>query len=129
VSRFGVRPSRDSQPASGLSGGNQQKVALGRWIECSPRVLLLDEPTRGVDVGAKEELHRLLDGLARQGTAILMASSEMEELLSTADRIVVLREGGIAGELGREEASESAIMALATGLETGPAKRKDGTAA
>ena len=125
VERLGVRPPRSSQPAGGLSGGNQQKVALGRWIACEPRVLLLDEPTRGVDVGAKAELHALLDVLAREGAAILVASSELEELLSIADRIVVLHDGRIAGQLSRSEASEAAIMALATGGRF----RKDGTAA
>ncbi len=115
VRRLGVRPPRTSHPAGGLSGGNQQKVAVGRWVACEPRVLLLDEPTRGVDVGAKAEVHALLDRLARSGTAIVAASSEMEELLAVADRVVVLHDGGIAGELSRAEATESAIMALATG--------------
>ena len=125
VKRLGVRPPRASIPAGGLSGGNQQKVALGRWIACEPRILLLDEPTRGVDVGAKAEVHALLDRLAREGAAIVVASSELEELLSIADRIVVLHDGRIAGQLSRAEADESAIMALATGGRM----RKDGTAA
>lgn len=125
VRRLGVRPARASYPAGGLSGGNQQKVALGRWVACEPRILLLDEPTRGVDVGAKAEVHALLDGLAREGAAILVASSELEELLTIADRIVVLHDGGIAGELSRAEADESRIMALATG----GGLRKDDTAA
>ncbi len=115
VQRLGVRPPRLRHPAGGLSGGNQQKVAVGRWVACEPRVLLLDEPTRGVDVGAKAEVHALLDRLARAGTAIVAASSEMEELLAVADRVVVLHDGGIAGELSRADATESAIMALATG--------------
>ncbi|MBC03723.1 MAG: D-xylose ABC transporter ATP-binding protein [Phycisphaerae bacterium] len=125
VGRLGVRPPRIAHPTGGLSGGNQQKVALGRWAACDPGILLLDEPTRGVDVGAKAEVHGLLDRLAREGAAILVASSELEELLSIADRIVVLHDGGIAGELSREEADESAIMALATGGRI----RRDGTAA
>ena len=125
VGRLGVRPPRAFHPVGGLSGGNQQKVALGRWVACEPRILLLDEPTRGVDVGAKAEVHSLLDGLAREGAAIVVASSELEELLSIADRIVVLHDGRIAGRLSRAEASEAAIMALATG----GGMRKDGTAA
>lgn len=115
VTRLGVRPPRLAHPAGGLSGGNQQKVAVGRWVACDPTVLLLDEPTRGVDVGAKAEVHALLDELARRGAAIVAASSEMEELLAVADRVVVLHDGAIAGELPREDATEAAIMALATG--------------
>ncbi|MCP4834306.1 MAG: sugar ABC transporter ATP-binding protein [Phycisphaera sp.] len=115
IDRLGVRPPRGSQPAGGLSGGNQQKVALGRWVACKPRVLLLDEPTRGVDVGAKSEVHALLDRLAREGTAIVVASSEMEELLAITDRVVVLHDGRITGEVSGPDATETAIMALATG--------------
>ena len=115
VRRLGVRPARLDITAGGLSGGNQQKVAVGRWVACEPRILLLDEPTRGVDVGAKAEVHALLDRLARSGAAIVMASSEMEELLAVADRVAVMHDGRIAGELTRREANEAAIMALATG--------------
>ncbi len=115
VDRLGVRTASISQDAGGLSGGNQQKVAVGRWVACEPKVLLLDEPTRGVDVGAKAEVHALLDELARRGAAIVIASSEMEELLAVADRVVVLHDGAIAGELARAKATEAAIMALATG--------------
>lgn len=122
---LGVRPARTSNPVGGLSGGNQQKVALGRWAACEPRILLLDEPTRGVDVGAKAEVHALLDRMARSGAAIVVASSELEELLSIADRIMVLHDGRIAGQISREEADEPSIMALATG----GAIKRDETAA
>jgi len=102
----------------GLSGGNQQKVVLGRWLAREPEVLLLDEPTRGVDIGAKEEIYRLMDRIVRNGGAILFASSEMEELISLADRICVLHEGGLAGELDRDRFDEQRIMHLATGGES-----------
>lgn len=115
VGRLGVRPRRLSTPTGGLSGGNQQKVAVGRWLACEPRVLLLDEPTRGVDVGAKAEVHALLAELAAAGAAVLVASSEMEELLSIADRVVVMHDGRITGTMPGHEATEAAIMSLATG--------------
>ncbi len=109
-----------------LSGGNQQKVVLGKWLAVRPRVLLLDEPTRGIDVGAKEEIYRLMERLAQQGVAVLFATSEMEELLGMSDRVLVLHEGRLAGELSREELSEEAVVRLATG--GGDAgRRNDGT--
>jgi ribose transport system ATP-binding protein len=98
-----------------LSGGNQQKVALGKWLAMRPKVLLLDEPTRGIDVGAKREIYHLMDELAAEGMAILFVSSEMEEVLAMSDRVLVMHEGGIAGELKREDLSEEAVMRLATG--------------
>jgi len=98
-----------------LSGGNQQKVALAKWLALRPRVLLLDEPTRGIDVGAKQEIYRLMETLAGQGVAILFVSSEMEEVLRMSDRALVMHEGRLAGELNREQLSEEAIMRLATG--------------
>ncbi len=98
-----------------LSGGNQQKVVIGKWLALMPRVLLLDEPTRGIDVGAKEEIYRLMEALAQQGMAILFVSSEMEEIIEMSDRTLVLHEGAITGELARDALSEEAIMQLATG--------------
>jgi ribose transport system ATP-binding protein len=98
-----------------LSGGNQQKVALGKWLAMRPKVLLLDEPTRGIDVGAKREIYHLMEELAEEGMAILFVSSEMEEVLAMSDRVLVMHEGGIAGELKRHELSEEAVMRLATG--------------
>jgi ABC-type sugar transport system ATPase subunit len=100
-----------------LSGGNQQKVALSRWLETKPDVLILDEPTQGIDVGAKAEIHTLMSELAAQGTAILMISSELPEILGMSDRIVVMRNGRIAGALTREEATQHGIMSLALGQE------------
>ncbi|MEM7444792.1 MAG: sugar ABC transporter ATP-binding protein [Pseudomonadota bacterium] len=105
-------PSLD-QEVGKLSGGNQQKVVLARWLAARPSVLILDEPTRGIDVGAKAEIYRLIDELASNGIAILLISSEMPELLGLADRILVMRGGTIAGELSRDEASEEAILRLA----------------
>jgi ribose transport system ATP-binding protein len=98
-----------------LSGGNQQKVVLGKWLLTRPRVLLLDEPTRGVDVGAKAEIYKLVRALADDGHAVLMASSDLPEIVRLADRVLVLREGRLAGELTRAEASEHAILQLAVG--------------
>jgi ribose transport system ATP-binding protein len=98
-----------------LSGGNQQKVVIGKWLALSPQLLLLDEPTRGIDVGAKQEIYALMERLAAEGVAILFVSSEMEEVLGMSDRALVMHEGRISGQLQREELSEEAIMHLATG--------------
>lgn len=120
MKQLGVRASGPEQQVRYLSGGNQQKVVLGKWLEMQPQVLLLDEPTRGIDVGAKEEIYQLMHELAGQGLAILFVSSELEEILGLADRTLVMHEGQIAGELARAEMTEEAIMRLATGhvLET-----------
>jgi ABC-type sugar transport system ATPase subunit len=104
-------------PALRLSGGNQQKVVLAKWLATEPVVLLLDEPTRGIDVGAKREIFRLMDELAQQGKAIVMISSELEEVLSMSDRIVVMRGGRVAAELDAEEATQEKVMAAATGVQ------------
>jgi rhamnose transport system ATP-binding protein len=114
ISRFDVVCRGPEQRAGELSGGNQQKVSLARWLVTEPRVLLVDEPTRGVDVGAKAEIHRMLAELARRGLALLVISSELPEVLALADRVIVVREGRIAGELRRAEASEESIITLAT---------------
>jgi D-xylose transport system ATP-binding protein len=98
-----------------LSGGNQQKVVLAKWLLTNPAVLLLDEPTRGIDVGAKQEIYALIDRLASAGLALVLVSSELPEVLGLADRILVLHEGRVTGELGRDEASAEAVMACATG--------------
>jgi len=98
-----------------LSGGNQQKVVLGKWLAMRPKVLLLDEPTRGVDVGAKREIYAIVERLAESGVAVLFVSSEMEEVLGFADRLLVMHEGRIAGGLERSEMSEEAVLRLATG--------------
>jgi ribose transport system ATP-binding protein len=115
VNRLNVRTPSIRQTVNLLSGGNQQKVVLGKWLGRNPRVMILDEPTRGVDVGAKTEIYALMDELAAQGLAILMISSDLEEILGMSDRVVVMHEGGLAGELSHDQLSEEAIMKLATG--------------
>jgi rhamnose transport system ATP-binding protein len=107
---------RLSDPVEVLSGGNQQKVVLAKWLARQPRVLIVDEPTRGIDVGAKAEVHRLLSELAAQGVAILMISSELPEVLGMADRVLVVREGRLVAEFGRAEADEERIVLAATGV-------------
>ncbi len=97
-----------------LSGGNQQKVVLAKWLAMRPRILLLDEPTRGIDVGAKEEIYRLMEQLAEEGVGVLFVSSELEEILGMSDRVIVMHEGRISGQLERDQLSEEAIMHLAT---------------
>jgi len=103
------------QLARYLSGGNQQKIVLAKWLALKPKVLLLDEPTRGIDIGAKEEIYLLMERFAKEGMAVLFVSSEMEEIMGVADRALVMHEGRISGELGREDFTEEAIMELATG--------------
>lgn len=108
-----VKAADASVPAGSLSGGNQQKLVLGKWLATSPRVLLLDEPTRGVDVGAKAEVYRLVRQLADDGMSTLLISSDLPELLTLCDRILVMCEGRITGELSRAEATEEVILSLA----------------
>jgi ABC-type sugar transport system ATPase subunit len=98
-----------------LSGGNQQKCIIGRWLLTKPTVLLLDDPTRGIDVGAKAELYQLIDRLCRDGLGVILTSSELPELLALADRILVLAEGRLTAEFPRAEATEQNIVAAATG--------------
>ena len=98
-----------------LSGGNQQKVVLAKWLATEPRLLLLDEPTRGIDVGARQEIYVLMQRLVESGVAVLFASSEMEEVLILPDRLLVMHDGCIAGELSRAERNEERVMQLATG--------------
>lgn len=113
--KLDLRCSSTAQPASDLSGGNQQKVALAKWLAMSPRVLIMDEPTRGIDVGAKDEIYRIMRELSDRGVAILMISSDMEEIIGVSDRVAVMHEGEIAGVLQRKELSEEAILSLAVG--------------
>jgi ribose transport system ATP-binding protein len=115
IQRLRIKTPNDRQEVRFLSGGNQQKVVLGKWLALEPRVLLLDEPTRGIDVGAKAEIYRIMEELVEQGVAILFVSSEMEEVLGLSDRTLVMHEGRIAGELRRHQLSEEAVMRLATG--------------
>ena len=98
-----------------LSGGNQQKVILAKWININPSLLILDEPTRGIDVGAKAEIYQLIRRLAKQGTAIIMISSELPEIIGMSDRILVMYDGRIMGELSPSEATEERILMMATG--------------
>jgi ABC-type sugar transport system ATPase subunit len=112
-----IRTPSLEQRVVNLSGGNQQKVVIAKWLALRPRVLIMDEPTRGIDIGAKAEVHGLMHELAKQGVAILMISSELPEILGMSDRILVMRQGHIAGELAREEANQERVMALATGID------------
>lgn len=114
IDRLAIRATGSGQVAARLSGGNQQKVVIGKWLATGPKVLLLDEPTRGIDVGAKQEIYKLMEKLAREGMAILFVSSELEEILGMSDRVLVMHDGLITGELGRHELNEEAIMRLAT---------------
>jgi len=108
-----IRASSPEQSVKFLSGGNQQKVVLAKWLVTKPEILLLDEPTRGVDVGAKSEIYTLISSLAEMGMAILMISSEMEEVVGISDRVLVMREGEVVGELAKEQINEETILALA----------------
>jgi len=109
-----VRANNIWQRARELSGGNQQKVVLAKWLSTKPRILILDEPTRGIDVGTKAAIHALMSELAGQGLAILMISSELPEVLGMSDRILVMREGRVTGQFSRAEATQEKIMSAAT---------------
>ena len=113
--RLGIKAASIDTPVGNLSGGNQQKVALARWLMADPAVLILDEPTQGVDVGAKAEIHRLMSGLAERGLAIVMISSELPEVLGMSDRIAVMHGGTVVGTLERAGATQEAILELALG--------------
>lgn len=121
ASRLQLKFGRMRSPVSTLSGGNQQKVVLGKWLARAPRLLIIDEPTRGIDVGTKAEVHRILDELVQGGMGVLMISSELPEVLGMADRIYVLCEGRIAAQFSLGEATEDAIMVAATGTKRGAA--------
>ena len=114
VDQLAVKTAGTGAPITSLSGGNQQKALIARWLLTKPKVLLLDDPTRGVDVGAKAELYRLMDQLCRDGMGIIVTSSELPELITVCDRIIVLCEGRLTAELSREEATEQRIMEAAT---------------
>lgn len=118
VEKLDLHTTGIDQRAGNLSGGNQQKAVIARWLSINPRVLILDEPTRGVDVGAKAEIYALMTDLARQGVGILMISSELLEVLGVSDRILVMREGRIVAEFDREQADQDAIMKAATGQDS-----------
>jgi ABC-type sugar transport system ATPase subunit len=114
VAATGVKTPGVHASIMGLSGGNQQKCIISRWLLTKPRILLLDDPTRGIDVGAKAELYTLIDRLCREGLAVILTSSELPELLTLADRIIVLAEGRLTAEFPRAEATEQKIVEAAT---------------
>ena len=116
ANRLQLKFGRMRNPVSTLSGGNQQKVVLGKWLARKPTVLIIDEPTRGIDVGTKSEVHRILDSLVSEGMAILMISSELPEVLGMADRVVVLHEGRVTAVLDRSDADEDNVMRAASGI-------------
>jgi galactofuranose transport system ATP-binding protein len=116
IRRLRIKVTSPNQKVSELSGGNQQKVLLARWLATGPKVLLLDEPTRGIDVGAKAEVQTLIEELAAEGLGVLLISSDLEELVEGADRVVVLRDGAVVSELEGDDVTETAIInAIATG--------------
>ena len=115
IQNLGIKtPSRETVVES-LSGGNQQKVVLAKWLELEPDVLILNEPTRGIDVGAKSEIYRILDQLCREGKCVIIITSEMPELLAMSDRIMVMFEGKVSGVLNRSEATQEAVVRYAIG--------------
>ncbi|CAM3316760.1 sugar ABC transporter ATP-binding protein [Brevibacillus invocatus] len=115
IKRLFIKTAGGEQIVGSLSGGNQQKVVIGKWLATEPKILILDEPTRGVDIGAKKEIYDIMNRLAQAGVAILMISSELPEVLGMSDRILVMHEGRITGEFSREEATQERIMHAATG--------------
>ncbi len=117
---LGIKAPQVSTKAASLSGGNQQKVVLAKWLAMSPKVMIFDEPTRGIDVGAKAEIYRLMRGLADAGVAVMMISSDMEEVIGVSDRIAVMHEGSISGTLSRDQFSEENVLQLAVGRQVQP---------
>ena len=115
MKQLSIKTASLDTPVGDLSGGNQQKVSVARWLATEPKLLILDEPTQGIDVGAKAEIHRLMGELAGRGMAILMISSELPEILGMSDRIVVMHDGTVAGILDRAEATQEKVLALALG--------------
>jgi L-arabinose transport system ATP-binding protein len=113
IAALNIRTPSANQPIMFLSGGNQQKAILGRWLSMPMKVLLLDEPTRGIDVGAKAEIYQIIHNLAEQGIAVIVVSSDLMEVMGISDRILVMSEGAITGELRRDEADEARLLQLA----------------
>ena len=124
VRELALRPQKIRAYVRTLSGGNQQKVILAKWLLCNTKVLLLDEPTRGVDIGAKVEIYHLINALVEAGVGVLLISSEMLEVLGMSDRILVMREGRLVGDVGREEASEEVLLQLAAGVASTRSRRR-----
>jgi ribose transport system ATP-binding protein len=125
IDALNIRTPSARQLVQNLSGGNQQKVVLGKWLASDCKILILDEPTRGIDVGAKQEIYKLINTLAKNGLAIIVISSEMEEILNITDRMLVLFEGKFMGELSKDQYSQSTVLQLASGETTSnpPASR------
>ena len=117
VQELSIRLADENDPITSLSGGNQQKVVLAKWLSAHPRILIFDNPTQGVDVGAKEEIYEIILRLAAQGVAVAVLSSEAQEIIRLCDRVLVMYHGRIAGELAGERMTEHGIMVLATGGE------------
>jgi rhamnose transport system ATP-binding protein len=117
--RLAIRTPSIQQPVAMLSGGNQQKVMLSKWLNTQPRILILDEPTRGIDVGAKAEVHQIINELAAQGLGIIMISSDMPEIMAMSDRILVMREGRQMGIFDRDESTQEIILSAAMGQNGG----------
>ena len=117
VKEMSIRPADISRKVRELSGGNQQKVVLAKWLLSNAKLIILDEPTRGVDVATKVEIYHLIGELADEGTAIILISSELPEILGLSDRILVMREGRLVGEFEGVQADEESLLACATGVE------------
>ena len=115
VEKLGIKIGSPNHPASSLSGGNQQKIVLAKWVSHDLDILILDEPTRGVDVGAKAEIHKIVVEFAKKGVGIILISSELPEVMGMSDRIIVMHEGRITGVVSREEATQPLIMSYAHG--------------
>jgi ribose transport system ATP-binding protein len=116
VDKLKIKIGRTRDSVSTLSGGNQQKVALAKWLGSNSKVLIFDEPTRGVDVGAKVEIYRIINALAEEGVAIIMVSSEMPEIIGMSDRVLVMRDGRVMGELSKPDINEENMIKLSMGV-------------
>ena len=112
-----IKIASNQQKVKSLSGGNQQKVMIGKWLATNPQLLIMDEPTRGIDVGAKSEIHKMLRKLANEGIGVIIISSELPEIIGVADRVVVMHEGKISGELSGSDLSEENIIVYASGAQ------------
>ena len=117
IGSLDIRPADPQREVGTLSGGNQQKVLFGKWLACRPKVLIADEPTRGVDIGAKSAIYELLVKLAREGVALLVVSSELEEILRLCHRVLVMRNGSLVAEFSQAEANEKVVMHAALGTD------------
>jgi ribose transport system ATP-binding protein len=116
IERLGINPPRPEMPVRHLSGGNQQKVVLAKWLLTRPRVLILDEPTRGVDMATRVDIYRMIDELTREGVAILLISSDLAEVLGATDRVLVMRGGRLVAEVGSADTTEDEVLAHSVGV-------------